>query len=465
MKKDKKQSKGKPNGLKRSEEREHRVKLLAIEIRSWLVTRHFRLHKRYACMAEDLMTTLTAIMEHTNHQPEIHVDAGRLDLMYMHKGWTINLTKCSQFPFERDDLTTLIWNLLDTGKTLKFKRVMRELLPDAPDTFYRNPERWSLGLRNAETPRYTDSDDDKPSDVQMIVSHLATMMLAYAMQREIHTDVYGLVEDSVVSQVKAFVLTGKLKYLKVENLDLETMNIPKPMLFMGDDQCSLVLKHSRFCQKCGVKVEGCFCHRVDDQDGFDFKEQSLVSTCWPCTKEMISRSFSGEFTDKFPKDVCDAERDEYFEGFMEMIVDDTPEKLISTHANVYERDKESIAWAENYAEWFRPYFQYSDAKVADGGLICGLCRHNDTEEEEDKEWIVDGKECLKRAYSDGTAQGCQGFHLQSYKSITLDWKLENLKNPEVVKRLFDACNSYYTDVCDPYENEDECTCPIWGGGD
>ena len=299
--------------LKRSEAKEHRVNLIALEIKRWDILRYYKLHKMYGNLAESILKDIIAITQQTQDRPTIQTPDGRLTLYHMNKGWTLELLKNFQIWGKTEDIKELIWNLVDTADGVLFKHGLQRYFPKAPDTFYRTPENWSIQA----TSSYGD-DDITITKTRKIAEHLGSMLLAYALQEKNLN--HQVSSESIYDQVRSFVAFGDVIYNKSAKVNLNKLELPNPVVSIGDNLNSFVIRYSKFCNRCGSRLPTCYCETVSVV--FNHKELALSDICWPCSEQMIKRALLHDFNDEFSKEACFNALEVFMEGYVEQAYND-----------------------------------------------------------------------------------------------------------------------------------------------
>jgi hypothetical protein len=411
----------------RNEAMEKRVRELASVIRQWGIDRTFRLHKRHGHLADSLMKDLMAATLSTYDPISIDLDINtQLRLFNRDKGWSAYIVKSQRTQIYTDELEKLLWGILDDGHTGHFKREVAQSMENAPSTFYYTPERWHL-----HAPQHTAYEIENTPSL-MMVDHLASILLGYALQREI--DDYRAVEYSIFTQLTNFVVTGKLKHCQVKNLDLLTKELPAPVVFLADDKGELTYHYFKFCNKCGGKINQCYCHSVKEK--FNHAELALATGCWDCTKEMIDRAFSGNFDEKYHENDCTLQRDIYFSYFTEQAF----EAMREDESGMKTPDAE---WIKGFGDFLEITCTIPEPKAE---LTCG------------DRGLHGWGECENKTTESKDAQTCERIAELKDFTYKTTWKK---MSPETIVLLWDYVGDMYSEG-DYEPGEDECDCPSWG---
>lgn len=325
--------------LKRSAAKEHRVNLIALEIRRWDILRYYRLHKMYTNLAEDLSKDIMVITQETPSRPTIYTDTGRLTLEYFHKGWKLELMKnFNVFP-KTEILTELIWDLVDTADGRMFRHKLQSFFPKPPNTFYHTPDNWMIQLNSSNK----ENVDEEKTKIRILVQHLGSMLLAYALQDKNVN--HQTSSDSVYDQIRSFVAFGDVIYDKLVKVDLNNLKLPGPLVSLGENMDSLIIMYSKFCNKCGGRLGNCYCQVTSDD--FNHKDLALSTNCWTCSQKMIKRALLHDFNTEFNESECKIELDEYMETYLEQAYNEV--------GNEY--------WVRQFGDWLLDLNKNNDKPV------------------------------------------------------------------------------------------------------
>jgi len=320
------------NKIERTEDRRKRVSEVIQAIRDVQIQRVFKLHKRYTHISETLMRNISALVVDIPYDPVVDLHGDEVRLEWNDKEWSALLYKHDTVTYSQcEKLTEDIWQFLETGNDISLRRHLREL-PSEPKTFYHNPERWSLQPTKAST-------EESNADMQAV--HLASILIGHALTHYPVSHLHNFrndVEQSIAWQLESFVIQGHLPTKKPDHIDPKGNLVTNPIVGLGDNLDELMWIYSKYCRRCGIKIDSCYCQPVTEE--FNHHELILSATCWTCSKREINHALTQEFDEEFTAEVCNEARDLVLDSFLEDAVCQLPDT------------QPSEEWQKLYGRWF-----------------------------------------------------------------------------------------------------------------